>query len=96
MLNAWDVNDVCIWLDELGLNQYCELFRANEIDGAELANIDNRTLAEDLGMGKLVKSFLFNCIALNRNSFSYKSSVASRVQSTPDETYNFLQQLIFL
>ena len=48
------MNDVCSWLNELGLNQYSEVFRTNEIDGAELANIDNKTLSEDLGIGEFL------------------------------------------
>jgi len=53
LLNTWDVDDVCTWLGELGLNQYCEIFRANEIDGTELANVDNETLSADLGIAPL-------------------------------------------
>ena len=52
LLLSWDVNDVCKWLGELGLSQYSEMFRTNEIDGAELANIDNKILSDDLGIGK--------------------------------------------
>eukprot|EP00795_Rhopilema_esculentum_P014857 gene14856-5981_t len=53
LLLSWDVNDVCEWLGELGLSQYSEIFRTNEIDGAELANIDNKILSDDLGIAPL-------------------------------------------
>ena len=45
------MNDVCLWLDDLGLGEYRESFRANEVDGTDLATIDHKTLSEDLGVG---------------------------------------------
>ena len=47
----WTVDDVCKWLESLGMEQYCESFRQNEIDGTELSNLGNDTLATDLGIG---------------------------------------------
>ena len=44
------------------MSQYSELFRTNEVDGAELASIDNKALSEDLGIGKFLiifHSFLY-------------------------------------
>lgn len=51
LMNTWDVNDVCTWLGDLGLSQYAEIFRTNDIDGIELSNVDNKVLGEDLGIG---------------------------------------------
>lgn len=47
------------------MSQYSELFRTNEVDGAELANIDNKTLSEDLGIGKFPIFFRFGYTILN-------------------------------
>eukprot|EP00112_Aurelia_sp_Birch-Aquarium-sp1_P006514 Seg1718.3 transcript_id=Seg1718.3/GoldUCD/mRNA.D3Y31 product="WD repeat SAM and U-box domain-containing protein 1" protein_id=Seg1718.3/GoldUCD/D3Y31 len=53
LMNTWDVNDVCTWLGDLGLSQYAEIFRTNDIDGIELSNVDNKVLGEDLGIAPL-------------------------------------------
>ena len=45
------VDEVCSWLETLGMEQYCDSFRQNELDGTELSNLGNDTLATDLGIG---------------------------------------------
>jgi hypothetical protein len=50
-MKSWTVDDVCTWLSGLSLEQYCESFRENEIDGTELFNISAETLANDLCIG---------------------------------------------
>ena len=51
MMTSWTVDEVCSWLSSLSLEQYCEGFRENEIDGTELFNISAETLANDLCIG---------------------------------------------
>ena len=58
-MNTWDVNEVCTWLSDLGLGQYAEIFRTNDIDGVELSNVDNKVLAEDLSIGMTCISSCF-------------------------------------
>ena len=66
-MNTWDVNEVCTWLGDLGLSQYAEIFRTNDIDGTELANVDNKVLAEDLGIGMTyITSCLLNSVVVLR------------------------------
>ncbi len=50
-MTSWTVDEVCNWLSNLSLEQYCESFRENEIDGTELFNISAETLANDLCIG---------------------------------------------
>ena len=45
------MDEVCSWLETLGMEQYCDSFRQNELDGTELSNLGNDTLATDLGIG---------------------------------------------
>ena len=52
-LVLWDMDEVCKWLEELGLQQYSEVFRANAIDGAELFQMTNELLANELGISPL-------------------------------------------
>ena len=53
-LVAWSADDVCLWLTTLGLDQYCEAFKQNAIDGTELSVVTAETLATDLGIGKVI------------------------------------------
>jgi len=50
-LNKWSVEDVCKWLDELGLEQYKSSFETNAIDGTELEVITDSML-QQIGIGK--------------------------------------------
>ncbi|XP_078377932.1 WD repeat, SAM and U-box domain-containing protein 1-like isoform X2 [Oculina patagonica] len=50
-LVTWSVEDVCSWLISLDLELYCESFRQNAIDGAELSHMTGEVLASDLGIG---------------------------------------------
>ena len=51
-MTSWTVDEVCNWLSNLSLEQYCESFRENAIDGTELFNMTAETLANDLCIGK--------------------------------------------
>ncbi|CAB3978294.1 WD repeat, SAM and U-box domain-containing 1-like [Paramuricea clavata] len=50
-MTSWTVDEVCNWLSNLNLEQYCACFRENEIDGTELFNITAEILANDLCIG---------------------------------------------
>ena len=50
-MTSWTVDEVCNWLSNLNLGQYCACFRENEIDGTELFNITAEILANDLCIG---------------------------------------------
>ncbi len=36
----WDSDDVCDWLEELDLGDYCQNFREHEVDGKQLLNLN--------------------------------------------------------
>ncbi|KAL5018254.1 hypothetical protein ScPMuIL_003976 [Solemya velum] len=56
-LDTWSVDDVCQWLEELGLDQYTPNFRDNEIDGTELLTLKQETLEHSIGVGEYYKHF---------------------------------------
>ena len=35
----WDIDDVCRWLEELGLGEYCEAFQEHTIVGTKLLGL---------------------------------------------------------
>lgn len=51
LLADWTEQDVQIWLSEEGLEELVSIFKANNIDGAELNQLSKETVAE-LGVGK--------------------------------------------
>ena len=51
-VTGWSVDDVCLWLGQLGLSKYSDTFRRNEMDGCELLSIDHAVLERELGIGK--------------------------------------------
>lgn len=52
-VSEWSIDQVCDWLKTvLDLQEYCESFQSNAIDGQELVNIDNRSLI-DIGVKAL-------------------------------------------
>ena len=53
-LASWNIEEVCEWLISLELEQYCETFRQNAIDGGELSHMTGEVLASDIGIGELM------------------------------------------
>ncbi|XP_031573576.1 WD repeat, SAM and U-box domain-containing protein 1-like isoform X2 [Actinia tenebrosa] len=51
LLALWTVDEVCSWLETIGLEQYGECFRENAIDGAELSNMTSEMLLNDIKIG---------------------------------------------
>ncbi|WAR05181.1 WSDU1-like protein, partial [Mya arenaria] len=47
------VDDVAQWLSEIGLQQYCETFRKQDIDGQELSTLTKKCLKNCLGIDSL-------------------------------------------
>lgn len=47
----WSEEDVQTWLCEEGLQELVSIFKANNIDGAELSQLDKET-ASELGIGE--------------------------------------------
>ena len=61
-MTSWTVDEVCNWLSNLSLEQYCASFRENAIDGTELFNVTAEILANDLCIGKpLFQEFVPDC-----------------------------------
>ena len=52
LLSDWSVDEVCKWLEDIELQQYCDVFRENHIDGKELQALDSKNLTSDLGISK--------------------------------------------
>jgi len=48
-VDGWTVDDVCSWLDSVGLRQHCASFRVEEISGSTLRGLDRSKLI-DLGL----------------------------------------------
>jgi len=44
---------VCIWLERLGLQDYTETFRSNDIDGKILLTLSKEELTNELGIKSL-------------------------------------------
>ena len=56
---SWSCDEVVSWLSEqVNLGQYADIFRENEIDGAEITSLTSEMLQKDLGISK--KSFACN------------------------------------
>lgn len=51
-MKDWSTDDVCQWLREIGLGEYCEQFIYNDIVGEHLADLSKDDLRE-LGVKKL-------------------------------------------
>lgn len=51
-LGAWSVDDVCKWLESIGLGEHIESFRENEMMGEHLLDITKDDLKE-LGVRKM-------------------------------------------
>jgi len=54
VFDGWSCDDVCDWLtNTLQLPQYADVFRENELDGAELASLTSDVLQNDLNIKPL-------------------------------------------
>ena len=51
MADRWTVDDVCTWIEEIGLEQYTDNFRKHHIDGQELLTLNQENLLTGLGVG---------------------------------------------
>lgn len=49
----WTVDDVQTWLHKISMEEYCEKFKDEEIDGIALSNLTNNYLKNDLDIIKL-------------------------------------------
>ena len=52
VISDWTVDAVCEWLQSINLEQHCETFRENRIDGQELQNLTTEVLSKDLNVSK--------------------------------------------
>jgi hypothetical protein len=59
LVAEWEVDEVCEWLEDIGLGEHCPQFRENEILGEHLLELTKEELAE-LGVKKIghKKTFL--------------------------------------
>lgn len=48
---AWTVDDVCHWLSSMGLSKHAPAFRANDIDGYELLQLNKDVMEKELRIG---------------------------------------------
>ena len=48
----WDIDDVCLWLKDIGLGEHADMFEENEIIGEHLLDFGKEDLKE-LGVRKL-------------------------------------------
>ena len=51
LLRTWTIDDVCEWLKGISLEQYCDSFRYNAIDGMELMQLNDNVLLTSLQIG---------------------------------------------
>jgi hypothetical protein len=51
--NLWLINDVQLWLYNINMQQYCDVFKNEAIDGLALLNLTNDNLKNDMGILKL-------------------------------------------
>lgn len=52
-VDTWDLDEVCIWLNCIGLGDKVDSFRENTIDGDSLLSLTVDDLSEELGLSKL-------------------------------------------
>lgn len=73
-LLEWNVDDVCEWLEKIGLGEHCVQFRENEILGEHLLEITKEDLT-DLGVKKIghKKIFFKKVRGLKAHSYQCKS-----------------------
>ena len=55
----WSVEEVCIWLHELGMGQYESTFRRNDIDGMEVTTLTHESMQTALGIGEYLRVWFF-------------------------------------
>ncbi|CAD6190814.1 unnamed protein product [Caenorhabditis auriculariae] len=51
-VSSWSVDDVCSWLNSLGLSQYSPQFKNNDVQGNELIHLERGDF-KDLGVNKI-------------------------------------------
>lgn len=51
-VSGWTLDEVSSWLGSLGLSEYSEQFKANDVRGAELLHLEKADL-NDLGVSKI-------------------------------------------
>ncbi|CAD8062246.1 unnamed protein product [Paramecium sonneborni] len=49
-MQDWNIDEVCTWLDQLGLSQYQETFKQNHMIGQTLHDLTDKELKEELGI----------------------------------------------
>ena len=52
-IESWDLDEVCIWLNCIGLGEKVDPFRENTVDGETLTSLSNDDLTAELGLTNL-------------------------------------------
>ncbi|XP_066931798.1 uncharacterized protein [Clytia hemisphaerica] len=86
-LDSWTVEDVCDWLKDISLEEYCELFRFHAIDGVELLEQNEESLVDALKIEPFGhrRKIMRNLTKLLEKEKEEEKRTKEKEEETPDE-----------
>ncbi|XP_072020781.1 WD repeat, SAM and U-box domain-containing protein 1-like [Amphiura filiformis] len=86
LLSDWSIDEVCKWLENIDLKQYCDVFKENHIDGKELQALDSKHLTSDLGIKPLGhRQKILRGVQMIREQGFYTATGQPTDDTVPDE-----------
>ena len=95
-IESWDLDEVCIWLNCIGLGEKVDPFRENTVDGETLTSLSNEDLTAELGLTNLQANKVLRQIDETKEMISLRegSALAASGESHNNEELQVeIQQL---
>lgn len=80
-VSKWSSDDVANWVHQLGLSQFEDVFRSNEVDGQELLHLTHDTLLTSLKIGLLTGIFISFFSSSFPDALGHRNKLLRGVQS---------------
>ncbi|WPT18151.1 WD repeat, SAM and U-box domain-containing protein 1 [Picochlorum sp. SENEW3] len=81
-VDTWSIQDVQVYLDELGLGNLKAIFLKNGVDGKDLSSFTKSDLTQELGATELQARKILTDIESRKNTASTQSTMGYPAQST--------------
>jgi len=88
-VETWDLDEVCIWMNAIGLGEKVQPFRENTVDGETLVSLSHGDLTQELGLSTLQAKKVLRCLDETKEMAAMREGGGSEGGGNPIE----IQQL---
>ncbi|XP_033123187.1 sterile alpha and TIR motif-containing protein 1-like [Anneissia japonica] len=95
-ISSWSLDEVGLWVDRNGFDEYSENFKKNKVDGHLLMTISTDELKEDIGISSRImcRRFLRELSVLKSNSYSGDRELHEWLKNVGAEYPQYVHNLV--